>query len=425
MGLDSRRGSKRSFKRLAVLAAAMPLMQAHLATACEYHWALGLPEPQGLWPNATDSTPLTAQQALAALKDADLANDSAVASLSTSSAATPDTVTPPIDAYVTSWLNNTTGVKGKSTDATINAAVSQISANIQLERYTATNVYVKCTGIPDYNVGPFNGNPNVPANSNATFDILRNPQPAVTHTATGLGAIGVLVNGVEVFNMSDSFSYQNQGVWHNNAGVVEAPSFDAAKAHPQQQGVYHNHELPVSLISELGGSSSNPVVLGFANDGYPILNGYASLTANGAVLKADSGYQKRTYTNNIRGNGGPNVGGQYVLGYFEEDFQWVSTTEAAGEFELDQYNGAFVYTPQFPTGTYAYFATFDSTGAAAYPYLVGPQYYGTPQTDDLPGGTVVVPADSVVYTPEPASAAAIGIALSTLMMRRQRNRLPA
>jgi hypothetical protein len=262
-------------------------------------------------------------------------------------------------------------------------------------------VYVKATGIPDYNIGPFNGNPNVPANDNATFDIPRNPQPASTHTATGLGAIGVMINGVDVFNMSDAMSYQNLNVWHNNAGVVEAPSFDAAKAHPQQQGVYHNHENPVSLNSEIGATSSNPMVIGYAIDGYPIMNDYASLTPGGAVVKMNSSYQLRTYGSNIRGNGGPNVNAQYPLGEFEEDYQYT-----AGAGQLDQYNGAFVYTPQFPSGTYAYFATTDVSGNPAYPYLLGPQYYGTPSSDDLPGGTITVPVDSILYVvPEPTTGA--------------------
>src|SRR5256885_15393851 len=91
--------------------------------------------------------------------------------------------------------------------------------------------------------------------------------------------------------MSDAMSYQNAGVWHNNAGVVEAPSFDAAKAHPQQQGVYHNHEDPISLEAEIGASSANPMVIGYAIDGYPIFNDYASLTSGGPIVKMTSSYQ--------------------------------------------------------------------------------------------------------------------------------------
>jgi hypothetical protein len=34
-------------------------------------------------------------------------------------------------------------------------------------------------------------------------------------------------------------------------------------------------------------------------------------------------------------------------------------------------------TPEYPAGIYCYFATVNSTWNSAYPYLVGPTYYGT------------------------------------------------
>jgi hypothetical protein len=403
---------ERHTHRLACAVAAVTAVAlATSVEACQMHALLGLKEPVGIWPSLSitpDSS--TSANTISATN----ASTITVAPLTAS-----DIAVPPIDAYVNAWLLNTTGAKGKSPDPTINAAVSVIPANIQQVRYTSTNVYVKATSIPDYNIGGFNGNPNIPANANATFDIPRNPTPAPAnaHTATGLGAIGVLVNGVEVFNMSDARSYNNLNVWHNNAGYVEAPSFDAAKGHPQQQGVYHNHMVPLSLESELGANSTAPKLLGYAIDGYPILSAYASLTAGAPTVKMTSGYQLKSYAGGVRGNGGPNVSAQYPLGYFEEDYQWT-----AGAGNLDQYNGALVYTPQFPSGTYAYFATTDQTGAnPAYPYLLGPQYYGTPNPDNLPGGTITVPADSILYTvPEPALGIAIS-ASATLWIRRRRN----
>jgi len=370
--------------------------------ACLYHFLHGLPEPTGNWP-ANLSTAVTQISAEDSADDAAITNMVSAPAMSAgvaSNAISNGSSSPSIDAYVTGWLVNTTGAEGRSTNGTINNDVASISADVQEVAYTSTDVYIKATGIPDYYIGPFNGDPNTPVDDNATFDIPRDPQPATgTHTATGLGAIGVLINGVDVFNMSDNNSYQNDNVWFNNAGYVEASSFDAAKGHPQQQGVYHNHENPVSLEAEVGATSSNPTVIGYAIDGYPILNDYASLTPNGPIEKMMSGYELRTYSNNTRGNGGPPVNSTYPDGYFEQDYQYVAGQSlASGEAELDQYNGAFVYTPQFPNGTYAYFATTDTSGNAAYPYMLGPDYYGTPATDDLANSTVNVPSTAVVYT---------------------------
>ena len=222
---------------------------AQPSQACNYHRLMGLPEPTGIWPS---SLPTSASDAVSQLQAQDAFEDALFQ---------PDGggASPGVDAYVNSWLINTTGLTGKSTNSTINAAIDTIPANVQEVAYTSTDVYIKAArASPDYNIGTFGNDPNIPANDNATFDIPRNPSPATTHTATGLGAIGVLVNGVDVFNMSDGNSFNNQGVWHNNAGVVEAQSFDANNAHPQQQGVYHNHEFPVTLESEIGAYVDRP-----------------------------------------------------------------------------------------------------------------------------------------------------------------------
>ena len=50
---------------------------------------------------------------------------------------------------------------------------------------------------------------------------------------------------------------------------------------------------------------------------------------------------------------------------------------------IDQYNGRYTKTPEYPNGTYAYFITTTSTGEPAYPFIVGPQYYGVVQRENL------------------------------------------
>jgi hypothetical protein len=62
------------------------------------------------------------------------------------------------------------------------------------------------------------------------------------------------------------------------------------------------------------------------------------------------------------------------LGYFREDYEFVSHTGEADY--LDEHNGRFCVTPEYPNGIYCYFATVDEDWNSAYPYLVGPTYYG-------------------------------------------------
>ncbi len=67
---------------------------------------------------------------------------------------------------------------------------------------------------------------------------------------------------------------------------------------------------------------------------------------------------------------------EFLAGAFIEDYQFDQ-----GSGTLDQYNGRFCVTPEFPSGTYAYFITETSTGKPAYPYIVGSAFYGSTEID--------------------------------------------
>ena len=66
----------------------------------------------------------------------------------------------------------------------------------------------------------------------------------------------------------------------------------------------------------------------------------------------------------------------FSAGFFVEDYQFTNSGD------LDQYNGRFCITPEFPNGTYAYFCTQDLTNTSVYPYFVGPKgFYGSITVD--------------------------------------------
>ena len=64
----------------------------------------------------------------------------------------------------------------------------------------------------------------------------------------------------------------------------------------------------------------------------------------------------------------------YWLGYFREDYEFIAHPDA--DDYLDEHNGRECITPEYPDGTYAYFATVDENWNSAYPYVVGPTFYG-------------------------------------------------
>jgi hypothetical protein len=61
------------------------------------------------------------------------------------------------------------------------------------------------------------------------------------------------------------------------------------------------------------------------------------------------------------------------------------------DFDLDEYNGRYCVTPEFPNGTYAYFVSISTNGTPVFPYNIARGFYGNPT-----GGTVTVISETVV-----------------------------
>lgn len=62
----------------------------------------------------------------------------------------------------------------------------------------------------------------------------------------------------------------------------------------------------------------------------------------------------------------------WQYGALVQDYEFAAVPGAT----LDRFNGRFCITPEFPGGTYAYFATQDADGRSVFPYLVGPEFKG-------------------------------------------------
>lgn len=300
-----------------------------------------------------------------------------------------------ITPEIYSWQQNPGGVTG----------YNGILADVQQVFYSANYSYVKCTGIPSYTIGPWAMNPNIPTNQNWTFKIARFPVPAPAPAAAGNGQIGVLVNGVVLFNPGDAMSYNNQNVWHRVAQYFEAVSFDTSGGHPAPGGVYHYHINMKKLYTP--DANEHSPVLGYMFDGYPLYGPYAYSNVNGTggIRRMISGYVKRNITTRTTlpdgtvlpaNQYGPAVSSQYPLGCFIEDYQ-----PASGNSDLDSHNGRTCVTPEYPGGIYAYFITVDTLGNPEYPYIIGPTYYGTVTPGNTgPGGGHVVISEAVTqYIP--------------------------
>lgn len=289
---------------------------------------------------------------------------------------------------ISSWIINTTNATG----------YNNIPSNVQTVQYSTSQVYVSCSCIPGYAIGPWS-NPNVASNQNFVFRITRNPQKNTgTPTAIGLGHIGVLTNGVSIFNVSDAQSYNNAGIWNRNAYYFEASSFDNCLGHPQQQGEYHHHVSPKCLYDHTDNTKHSPII-GFAFDGFPVYGAYAyaNTDGTGGIRRMVSSYTLSSASTRVNG---PAVGTNYPAGCFIEDYIY---TNGAGD--LDARNGRFCVTPEYPGGTYAYFVTLDASLSPAFPYTFFGTYYGVVQSGNLgsgpnnPGGHNTISEATTVYNP--------------------------
>ena len=313
---------------------------------------------------------------------------------------------------ITSWLQNTTQTGTYYTSGNSTAISNGVLVNCQEVEYSNNFVYVHTEGVPAYPTGPFlGGNTSVATAQGAIYKFPLNPvQNTGTPTSTTGGTIGVFINGVSLFDYRDGVAWNPNTsalcggpgnpmcpggpaatmAWNRDAIPAEMGGFDCSKAHPAM-GNYHHHQNPsafkldinvVSTICNLydaeGLYAINPnehsPLLGYAYDGFPIYGayGYANLDGTGGITRIKSGYELQTSTTRTNG---PAVNATYFAGYFREDYQWVA--HAGEEDYLDVHNGRICITPDYPNGTYAYFCTVDENWNSAYPYAVGPTFYGT------------------------------------------------
>jgi len=320
------------------------------------------------------------------------------------------------------------------------------------EIYSSSNwVYIRSTGLGSFVMGPWYLNtqhtqafPNWPVNQKTMYRIPRSPTVPTTKTATGGGPIGYFVDGAAMFNSWDAYTYstvsnvdaQNiTGYWNRDAYVNEGASFDPNNAH-QAGGQYHYHANPPALRYQLGDhvdfnsmtkiyteSTNAPTthspILAWTADGYPVYGPYGYSVSNDAssvIRRMISGYVIRNGqygTSNLTANGrttipawsarlfnvssnqvGPNVSASFPLGRYMEDNDYLGDHGIApgtNTYDLDEYNGRWCVTPEFPQGTYAYFVSISSNGTPTFPYNIGRGFYGNPT-----GGTVTTISETVV-----------------------------
>lgn len=239
---------------------------------------------------------------------------------------------------------------------------------------------IRANGIPDHRTGAFpnHGNPNGITQQQYVFHIPAQPKPADRITPLRMQDFGIGVNGVPFDpGAAEWYNGDPRGGWQYEALSGAVPlGIDANHAHVQPTGAYHYHGLPSDLLKSLHveRGKHSPIV-GWAADGFPIYALYGFQDPNHSeseLVELETSYRlkkgRRPSTDN-------QPGGRYD-GTFIQDYEYVP-----GHGDLDECNGRFAVTPDYPEGTYAYYLTHH------WP-VIPHNYRGTPSEDfrRVPGG---------------------------------------
>jgi hypothetical protein len=142
------------------------------------------------------------------------------------------------------------------------------------------------------------------------------------------------------------------------------------------------------IVEKQSGIVHSPII-GWAFDGNPIYGPYGlsdptNLSSNIVPIQSSYSLKTNLVFNSVTNPEPYRIAGpslqDFPAGTFIQDYEYVFRSEA---FYLDQYNGRFTKTPEFPEGTYAYFVTLNADGSAAFPYIIGPNFYSIPDSWNL------------------------------------------
>ena len=214
---------------------------------------------------------------------------------------------------------------------------------------------ITANDIPGHRVGRFPnaGNPNSISPQKVEIKLPLKPV-ARDISLESRTAVGILLNGVYLEpGTAEVWSGGNGLPWKYEAlgGAINL-GLDTNHAHVQRSGKYHYHGKPTGYLKdiELSPQKHSPLI-GWAFDGFPIyaLYGYSDPQDPGSkIVEMTSSYRLKS---GDRPNPPDGPGGKFD-GAFTNDYEYVK-----GSGTLDECNGRFTKTPEFPDGTYAYFLT--------------------------------------------------------------------
>jgi hypothetical protein len=180
------------------------------------------------------------------------------------------------------------------------------------------------------------------------------------------GEKSVFQSNIKSWIVNSSYLYGSSGSYDIFDRIFASEALVPSKKNLQYVISGYSQKIKDYLGDDGQQNQTHSPIIGWAYDGNPIYGpfGYSNPSDSESFVKLlESGYSPS------RTNGLDLV--SFPLGFFVEDFSYV------GNGDLDECNGRYCVTPEFPNGTYAYFASIQITDGQIYgkfPYFIGNKY---------------------------------------------------
>lgn len=165
--------------------------------------------------------------------------------------------------------------------------------------------------------------------------------------------------GGYVYDPSDDMNSGQRQITYSSVFPESELDSEYFLLHPRKNANFENIYKAQQRINT--SNTYHSAIVGISYDGIPIYG-------NRGLNAQSTGLKNLTSSYSLKSSriGGPSTV-TFPLGTFVEDYEYI-----AGSGDLDEHNGRFCVTPEFPEGRYCYFLT------STFPYIIGNTYASSP-----------------------------------------------
>ena len=262
------------------------------------------------------------------------------------------------------------------TNATVNNSLGYLTTSFLLTDGLATsfdtsNVYVNGSSIPNFDYNKIDQTLHVVKKGSGNYNIPRVDLVAVANNNSNLGtnAIGVLVNGLPLYNVKDTSSWNNENTWHYNKEFANRNRANTIIAETDSNGLTSTlvPTIDMSSTTAWGNATTHSGIIGWAFDGLPVYGPYGysdPLDINSDIVNIKSSFDLKAGAR-TSGPGGDHTGA------FIEDYTW-NSSKASSNGYAGRWNHRVGITPESSGAQIKFYvATIDDDGTPMFPYAVG------------------------------------------------------